>query len=54
METIKRNTKRIGDISEAAVIWALVRMGYNISIPFGENHRYDVLIDDGIRFHAFR
>jgi hypothetical protein len=42
-----RSTKSIGDRSEAAVLAALVKAGYNISIPFGENHRYDLLADDG-------
>jgi hypothetical protein len=45
----KRNTKAIGDLSEAMVIAALVRHGYLVSIPFGENHRYDVVADDGER-----
>jgi hypothetical protein len=44
-----RNTKAVGDRSEAAVLAALVRAGYKISIPFGENQRYDLLADDGER-----
>jgi hypothetical protein len=50
METnVKRNTKHVGDVSEAAVITALIKCGYEVSIPFGENHRYDVIVDkDGI------
>jgi PD-(D/E)XK endonuclease len=43
----KRNTKAIGDLSEAMVIAAFVRHGYLVSIPFGENHRYDLIADDG-------
>ena len=31
------------------VIAALVRHGYLVSIPFGENHRYDIIADDGNR-----
>jgi hypothetical protein len=45
----KRNTKRIGDISEARVLAKLVDAGYEVLIPFGENHRYDLVIDDGER-----
>jgi hypothetical protein len=45
----KRDTKSIGDLSEAMVIAVLVRHGYLISIPFGENHRYDLIADDGER-----
>ena len=46
-EKPKRNSKAIGDLSEVMVIAALVRHGYLVSIPFGENHRYDVIADDG-------
>lgn len=43
----KRNTKAIGDLSEAIVIAKLIEHGYLVSIPFGENHRYDIVADDG-------
>lgn len=43
----KRNTKRIGDISEAQVIAAFTKLGYHVLLPFGENHRYDLVVDDG-------
>jgi hypothetical protein len=46
METgVKRNTKRVGDVSELRVMCDLVRAGYLVSIPFGENHRYDLIIE---------
>jgi len=46
METhIKRNTKRIGDLSEIMVLSALIRAGYYVSIPFGEDHRYDLIAE---------
>lgn len=46
---VKRNTKRTGDLSELRLMHDLVRAGYVVSIPFGEDHRYDLLIDkDGI------
>ena len=44
-----RNTKRVGDRSEAAVLAALAERGYLVSVPFGENHRYDLVVDDGTR-----
>ena len=44
---VKRDTKAVGDRSEAEVLAALVRRGYLMSIPFGENHRYDLIADDG-------
>jgi len=46
----KRDTKSIGDVSEACVLAALVKAGYSVLLPFGENHRYDLVIDDGDRF----
>jgi hypothetical protein len=39
--------KDIGDRTTIAVMLALQAAGYNVSIPFGENTRYDLLIDDG-------
>jgi len=47
----KRDTKRVGDISEARVLAALVEAGYLVSRPFGENQRYDLIIDDGRRLY---
>ncbi len=45
----RRDTKAVGDRSEAIVLAALVKKGYFVSIPFGENQRYDLLADDGKR-----
>lgn len=45
MEGSKRDTKSIGDRSELEVILALVRAGYLVSVPFGENHRYDLIAE---------
>jgi len=42
-----RNTKFVGDVSEAKVIAAFVEAGYSVSIPFGENHRYDLVVELG-------
>jgi hypothetical protein len=42
-----RDTKTIGDLSERIVALALERAGYLVAKPFGENSRYDLLIDDG-------
>jgi len=46
-ESTKRDTKTIGDISEAQVILAMRKLGFDVSLPFGENQRYDLVIDDG-------
>jgi hypothetical protein len=47
VDSAKRNTKRIGDISELHAIVALTKMGYKVLLPFGENQRYDFVVDDG-------
>ncbi len=41
----KRDTKRIGDRSEIEVLTALARTGYLVSVPFGENQRYDLIAE---------
>ena len=43
----KRNTKLTGDISELRVLAALVEAGYHVWLPYGENHRADVVMEDG-------
>ena len=41
--------KAIGDRSAMVAMLALNDAGYTVSIPFGENARYDFIIDDGTR-----
>jgi hypothetical protein len=41
--------KDVGDRTLLAVMLALRDAGYAISVPFGENTRYDLVIDDGGR-----
>jgi hypothetical protein len=41
--------KDVGDRTTLAVMLALSELGYEISVPFGENTRYDLVIDDGVR-----
>ncbi|MBV8117415.1 MAG: hypothetical protein JOZ01_05530, partial [Candidatus Eremiobacteraeota bacterium] len=41
----KRDTKTIGDRSEIETMAALNRAGYAVFVPFGENHRYDLVAD---------
>jgi PD-(D/E)XK endonuclease len=43
------NSKAKGEISEGHVIARLLKMGYSVSIPFGNNQRYDLILDDGER-----
>ncbi len=40
----------IGQRSEAAILGELVKRGYRVLVPFGVNHRYDLVIDLGDRF----
>jgi hypothetical protein len=47
----RRDTKGVGDRSELEVMGALIRNGYRIALPFGENHRYDLIADDGERLY---
>ena len=42
--------KLVGDITTAAVLTRLLEAYGNVSIPFGDNQRYDLLIDTGEGF----
>jgi len=41
------NSKDRGDATEARAIRELVSSGYSVSIPFGDNDKYDLVVDDG-------
>jgi hypothetical protein len=41
------NTKSVGEVSEAIVLAELAKKGYAVSTPFGNNQRYDFIVDDG-------
>jgi len=43
------NSKAKGEISEGHVIAHLLKLGYSVSMPFGDNQRYDLILDDGDR-----
>lgn len=38
-----------GERTEGVILAHLLRLGYTISLPFGNNQRYDMIIDDGDR-----
>jgi PD-(D/E)XK endonuclease len=42
----KRDTNRIGEISEAAIITRFLQLGYVVLVPYGGNQRYDLVIED--------
>ena len=39
------NTKYIGNLTELQCIAAFYEIGYSVSIPYGENNRYDFIAD---------
>lgn len=41
------NPKQRGETSEAVILAELKKRGYTVSAPFGENARYDFIVDDG-------
>lgn len=47
--TLTMNTKAVGELSEAIILAHLMKKGWSVSLPFGNNQRYDMLIDTGER-----
>ena len=39
------NTKDIGIIAESAVLHELVSLGFTVSLPYGDNAPYDLVVD---------
>ena len=48
MEPLKprQNHKAIGERSEAFIIAKLIEVGYGVLTPFGDNLRYDLVMED--------
>lgn len=46
--------KAIGDHTTLAVMLALHEAGYAVLVPFGENTRYDLVIDDGAQLRRIQ
>lgn len=44
------NSKAVGEVSEAVILAHLVKQGYTVLTPFGNNRRYDLVIDHGDHF----
>lgn len=42
----KTNKKALGERSQAIIIYRLLEAGYNILTPYGDNTRYDLVIED--------
>jgi hypothetical protein len=43
------HTKQLGDFTEVTVMGAFLRLGFRVAIPWGENSRYDLVVDTGKR-----
>jgi hypothetical protein len=41
------NPKAIGEVSEGVVLALLIKRGHPVLIPFGNNQRYDLVVDLG-------
>lgn len=44
------NTKAIGDLSEAQVLAAFLKIGKVVLVPFGDNQRYDLVTEENGSF----
>jgi hypothetical protein len=44
---VLEHPKAVGDRSQLAIMLALDEAGFAVFLPFGENTRYDLVIDDG-------
>jgi len=45
----RANTKRSGEISEAAFLHKAVSLGFKVTKPWGDSERYDFVVDSGKR-----
>ena len=43
---LKQDNKSVGERSEMAIAAHFVELGYYVASPIGENHRYDLIIED--------
>jgi PD-(D/E)XK endonuclease len=46
-ESTRRNTKRTGELSEAAFLLKAESLGFHVSRPWGDSERYDFILDTG-------
>lgn len=46
------NTKQVGTVSEAMVLAHFLKLGWKVLMPFGDNERYDLVIDRGSGFET--
>lgn len=48
------NSKTKGNITELSCILEFVKRGYQVSIPYGENAKYDFVVDINNKFYRFQ
>ena len=48
-EASPRNSKRTGELSEAAFLHKAVELGFRVTKPWGDSERYDFVLDSGKR-----
>ncbi len=46
----RRNSKRTGELSEAAFLHKAIGLGFRVTKPWGDSERYDFVLDSGERF----
>lgn len=47
--TLPANSKSIGERSEAMALAHFLQLGWVVLLPFGDNQRYDLVIDPCVR-----
>jgi hypothetical protein len=50
----RRNSKFVGDVTQSRVMAALLERGSKVLMPFGDNSRYDLVMEDRGRFHRIQ
>lgn len=48
------NTKDRGDVSTAVILASLVALGKSVSVPWGDNKAYDLILDDGGKLYRLQ
>lgn len=50
----ENNSKHRGDETESKIIHEMISSGYSVSVPFGDNDKYDLIVDDGDTLHRLQ
>ena len=49
-KALSRHPVDVGERSEAIILAELVKRGHRVLVPYGTNHRYDLVVEAGGRF----